>query len=147
MLQPFFDTPILGRLLYSDVKKMDGTVTWCQRWGDVALNDLLAGRTFGGAGYVQRWSHQAAPRTSCSPQSQSYVYECPTDLEVGRILTNTSTHLHLDCLASKAKAPRRRGAAVGQDILSLFLENENSTVKYSDRELRDIAMSLLLAGA
>ena len=51
--------------------------------------------------------------------------------------------------AKSKKKPRKRaprGAAVGQDCLSLFLRNKDLASKLSNRQIRDIVMSLLLAG-
>jgi len=39
-----------------------------------------------------------------------------------------------------------RGARVGQDVLSIFLDPQTTLHKYTDEELRDISMSILLAG-
>ena len=47
---------------------------------------------------------------------------------------------------SVRRKSKTKGAAVGQDCLSLFLR-EDTEVQYSDKDLRDIINSLLLAGA
>jgi hypothetical protein len=48
--------------------------------------------------------------------------------------------------ATLHKSSSRRGAAVGQDCLSLFLDESFASARYTDKQLQGVVMSILIAG-
>jgi hypothetical protein len=60
--------------------------------------------------------------------------------------TRSSTSTSTSTSTSSDANVRRLGAAVGDDCLSLFLNPNISEAQWTDKQLRDIVMSLLIAG-
>ena len=48
--------------------------------------------------------------------------------------------------AKGVRKPSKRSASVGQDILSLFMDPRFTTTHYTDKQLQNIIMSVMLAG-